>query len=204
MPKLDGMSATRNIRQYDTWTPIISMTSNTTDQDIQQYFMSGMTDILPKPFNQGSLGSLLERYCAHLVGQRQQQQQLQLLQQNYSLNGSLLGLNNMTPQLTLIEDGEDANNNDKGKGKGIEYLPQLPQQQQQLQFNANFSAAATIPTPVAAVAAVASSSNSNIIPQLGHAQLMNDQQQQQQQQQWYLYANEKRRKIDENTGRNQL
>lgn len=205
MPKLDGMSATRNIRQYDTWTPIISMTSNTTDQDIQQYFMSGMTDILPKPFNQGSLGSLLERYCAHLVGQRQQQQQLQLLQQNYSLNSSLLGVNNMTPQLTLIEDGDDANNNTKGKGKGIEYLPQMPQQQQQqqLQFNANFSAATTIPTSVAAIAAVASSSNSNIIPQLSHAQLMDDQQQQQQQQ-WYLYANEKRRKIDDATGRNQL
>lgn len=204
MPKLDGMSATRNIRQYDTWTPIISMTSNTTDQDIQQYFMSGMTDVLPKPFNQGSLGSLLERYCAHLVGQRQQQQQLQLLQQNYSLNGSLLGLNNMSPQLTLIEDGEDANNNSKGKGKGIEYLPQLSQQQQQqqLQFNANFSAATTIPTSVAAITTVASSSSGNIIPQLSQAQLMNEQQQQQQQ--WYLYVNEKRRKIEDNNGSNPL
>lgn len=109
MPKLDGMSATRNIRQYDTWTPIISMTSNTTDQDIQQYFQSGMTDVLPKPLNQGTLGNLLERYCAHLVVQRQQQQQLQLLQQNYSLNTNLI----MSPQLTLIEEDE--------KGKAPEY-----------------------------------------------------------------------------------
>lgn len=85
MPKLDGMSATRNIRQYDTWTPIISMTSNTTDQDIQQYFMSGMTDVLAKPFNQGALGSLLERYCAHLVIQRSYHQ----------------------PQLTLLEEDQD-------------------------------------------------------------------------------------------------
>ncbi|KAI8979637.1 hypothetical protein BDF20DRAFT_913177 [Mycotypha africana] len=88
MPRLDGISATRNIRQYDTWTPIISMTSNITEQDIQQYFMSGMTDVLPKPFNQGSLGTLLERYCAHLVVRRQHQQQLHLLQQNYSLGNA--------------------------------------------------------------------------------------------------------------------
>lgn len=126
MPKLDGMSATRNIRQYDPLTPIISMTSNTTDQDIQQYIMSGMTDVLPKPLNQGTLGNLLERYCAHLVIQRHQQQQIHLLQQNYSLNGSLIELN-MTPQLTLLEEDEDGV---KGKGKepvdvnrnNIEYL----------------------------------------------------------------------------------
>lgn len=202
MPKLDGMSATRNIRQYDTWTPIISMTSNTTDQDIQQYFMSGMTDVLPKPFNQGSLGSLLERYCAHLVVQRQQQQQLHLLQQNYSLNGSLLGLNNMTPQLTLIEETngpDDANNNNKGKGKGIEYLPQLQQQQQQ--FNTNFSAPTTIPNSSAALTSTISSSNGSIIPQLSHSQSLNDQQQQQQ---WYLYVNQKRRKLQDNNGNNSL
>lgn len=184
MPKLDGMSATRNIRQYDTWTPIISMTSNTTDQDIQQYFMSGMTDVLPKPFNQGSLGSLLERYCAHLVVQRQHQQQLQLLQQNYSLNGSLIDLNNMTPQLTLIEENEDtSNNNTKGKGKGLDYLNQ---QQQQTMYS----------TP----------SSNHIIPQLqsNPLQILTDPQQQQQQQQYYLYVNQKRPKIEGNINNTSL
>jgi osomolarity two-component system response regulator SKN7 len=130
MPRLDGMSATRNIRQYDTWTPIISMTSNTTDQDIQQYFLSGMTDVLPKPLNQGTLGSLLERYCAHLVVQRQHQQQLQLLQQNYSLNGSLIDIN-MTPQLTLIEEDENNNtNNNEYTSYSNSIIPHQQQQQQ--------------------------------------------------------------------------
>lgn len=124
MPKLDGMSATRNIRQYDTWTPIISMTSNTTDQDIQQYFMSGMTDVLAKPFNQGALGSLLERYCAHLVVQRHHQQHLQLLQQNYSLNNSLLNLNTtMTPQLTLLEDPSTEEDIDKRRKLNYQQQP---------------------------------------------------------------------------------
>ncbi|KAI9317319.1 hypothetical protein BX666DRAFT_2027393 [Dichotomocladium elegans] len=66
MPNLDGISATRNIRQYDLMTPIISMTSNFTDSDIMQYVGSGMTDILPKPFSKRTLYSMLEKYCAHL------------------------------------------------------------------------------------------------------------------------------------------
>ena len=66
MPNLDGVAATRNIRQYDMLTPIISMTSNFTDNDIMQYVGSGMTDILPKPFSKRTLYSMLEKYCAHL------------------------------------------------------------------------------------------------------------------------------------------
>ncbi|KAG2178299.1 hypothetical protein INT44_001449, partial [Umbelopsis vinacea] len=66
MPNLDGVSATRNIRQYDTMTPIISMTSNTTDSDIMEYIGSGMTDVLPKPFSKQSLYDMLDKYCAHL------------------------------------------------------------------------------------------------------------------------------------------
>ncbi|KAI9274349.1 hypothetical protein BDA99DRAFT_497241 [Phascolomyces articulosus] len=66
MPNLDGISATRNIRQYDMLTPIISMTSNFTDSDIVQYVGSGMNDILPKPFSKRTLYGILEKYCAHL------------------------------------------------------------------------------------------------------------------------------------------
>ncbi|KAF1798175.1 hypothetical protein V8B55DRAFT_1344959 [Mucor lusitanicus] len=66
MPKMDGISATRSIRQYDALTPIISMTSNFTDNDIMQYIGSGMTDILPKPFSKRTLYQMLEKYCAHL------------------------------------------------------------------------------------------------------------------------------------------
>ncbi|KAL0080393.1 heat shock factor-type transcription factor [Phycomyces blakesleeanus] len=66
MPNLDGISATRNIRQYDALTPIISMTSNFSDSDIMQYIGSGMTDILPKPFSKSTLYNILEKYCAHL------------------------------------------------------------------------------------------------------------------------------------------
>ncbi|KAI8384758.1 HSF-type DNA-binding-domain-containing protein [Radiomyces spectabilis] len=73
MPNLDGVSATRNIRQYDAYTPIISMTSNFTDNDIIEYVGSGMTDILPKPFSKSTLYNILEKYCAHLKAIQQVQ-----------------------------------------------------------------------------------------------------------------------------------
>ncbi|KAF9953085.1 kinase-regulated stress-responsive transcription factor skn7 [Mortierella alpina] len=66
MPKLDGVSATTQIRQFDAMTPIISMTSNTTANDIMTYFANGMNDILPKPFTKAGLLSMLEKHCQHL------------------------------------------------------------------------------------------------------------------------------------------
>ncbi|KAG0054553.1 kinase-regulated stress-responsive transcription factor skn7 [Gryganskiella cystojenkinii] len=66
MPNLDGVSATSQIRQFDAMTPIISMTSNTTANDIMTYFANGMNDILPKPFTRSSLLSMLEKHLQHL------------------------------------------------------------------------------------------------------------------------------------------
>jgi osomolarity two-component system response regulator SKN7 len=42
MPNLDGIAATSMIRQFDSATPIISMTSNVHTNDINQYFESGI------------------------------------------------------------------------------------------------------------------------------------------------------------------
>jgi osomolarity two-component system response regulator SKN7 len=64
MPKLDGVSATSLIRQFDHMTPIISMTSNSKPNEIMTYYHSGMNDILPKPFTKEGLLEMLE-VCAH-------------------------------------------------------------------------------------------------------------------------------------------
>ncbi|RUS25042.1 HSF-type DNA-binding-domain-containing protein [Jimgerdemannia flammicorona] len=63
MPRLDGVTATHRIRQFDKLTPIISMTSNTTDLDIMTYINNGMNDILPKPISKNSLQMMLEKYA---------------------------------------------------------------------------------------------------------------------------------------------
>lgn len=60
MPKLDGVSATNLIRQFDHMTPIISMTSNSRPNEIMTYYHSGMNDILPKPFTKEGLLEMLE------------------------------------------------------------------------------------------------------------------------------------------------
>lgn len=41
MPKLDGVSATSLIRQFDPMTPIISMTSNSKPNEILTYYSHG-------------------------------------------------------------------------------------------------------------------------------------------------------------------
>ncbi|KAI8880121.1 hypothetical protein K501DRAFT_225367 [Backusella circina FSU 941] len=75
MPKMDGIVTTRNIRRYDSMTPIVSMTSNFTQNDIMEYIGIGMNDILPKPFSKNTLYDILEKHCSHLKIMQQQQQQ---------------------------------------------------------------------------------------------------------------------------------
>ncbi|RCH97182.1 kinase-regulated stress-responsive transcription factor skn7 [Rhizopus stolonifer] len=66
MPNMDGITTTRNIRRFDTVTPVVSMTSNFTQDDIMGYISIGMNDILPKPFSKNTLYDILEKHCAHL------------------------------------------------------------------------------------------------------------------------------------------
>ncbi|KAI0064513.1 hypothetical protein BV25DRAFT_1914227 [Artomyces pyxidatus] len=84
MPKLDGVSATSLIRQFDHMTPIISMTSNSKPNEIMTYYhsgeyprgppfsaadprhLTGMNDILPKPFTKEGLLEMLEKHLMHL------------------------------------------------------------------------------------------------------------------------------------------
>lgn len=43
MPQLDGVSAASLVRQFDSTTPIIAMTSNIRRDDINMYFHNGET-----------------------------------------------------------------------------------------------------------------------------------------------------------------
>ncbi|ORZ17373.1 HSF-type DNA-binding-domain-containing protein [Absidia repens] len=67
IPKLDGMAATRTLRQYDQHTPVVSMTASYSDIDIQNYVGSGMSDLLPKPFDQHKLYDIIKQHCSHLI-----------------------------------------------------------------------------------------------------------------------------------------
>ncbi|KAJ7485774.1 hypothetical protein FB451DRAFT_1432675, partial [Mycena latifolia] len=67
MPKMDGVSATALIRNFDALTPIISMTSSSRPAEIMSYYSCGMNDILPKPFTKEGLLEMLEKHLAHLL-----------------------------------------------------------------------------------------------------------------------------------------
>ncbi len=63
MPKVNGLEATRQIRQMPGYleTPIIAMTANAFAEDRAQCFEAGMTDFLTKPFNPNELFATLLR-----------------------------------------------------------------------------------------------------------------------------------------------
>ncbi|KAI5295197.1 kinase-regulated stress-responsive transcription factor skn7, partial [Ascosphaera atra] len=67
MPLLDGTSACDMIRRMPDRTPIVAMTSNIRQSDIEKYFRCGMNDVLPKPFAKESLLSMLRKHLAHLI-----------------------------------------------------------------------------------------------------------------------------------------
>lgn len=64
MPVLDGVATCTILRRTE-MTPVIAMTSNIRQSDIDMYYSSGMNDVLPKPFARETLLSMLKKYLAH-------------------------------------------------------------------------------------------------------------------------------------------
>ncbi|WP_373087575.1 response regulator [Zhongshania sp.] len=65
MPKLDGISATQEIRKSDaSWStiPIIAMTANAFDTDIERCLANGMNAFLPKPVNRNDLLNTVSKF----------------------------------------------------------------------------------------------------------------------------------------------
>ena len=62
MPQMDGMQATRLIRQLGVTTPIIAMTANTTLQDRNECLQVGMSDFLGKPFSPVAFVNMIKKW----------------------------------------------------------------------------------------------------------------------------------------------
>jgi len=61
MPRMDGVTATRAIRQLETGkeVPIIAMTANAFNEDIERCLAAGMNDFVSKPVDPDKLYSTL-------------------------------------------------------------------------------------------------------------------------------------------------
>lgn len=62
MPVVDGLEASRVIREKDKKTPIIAMTANTYQDHVKKCLDQGMTDVLYKPFKAKQLYQIIYEY----------------------------------------------------------------------------------------------------------------------------------------------
>ncbi|MBF0243560.1 MAG: response regulator, partial [Desulfamplus sp.] len=62
MPEMDGIEATKSIREKGFDIPIIAMTANVTTEDREKCIASGMNGYLSKPFDPDKLLGLLIKH----------------------------------------------------------------------------------------------------------------------------------------------
>ena len=62
MPVMDGLQATRHLRQQNIDIPIIALTANATHSDQVEYKQVGMNGFLAKPIRATELNLMLHQY----------------------------------------------------------------------------------------------------------------------------------------------
>jgi CheY-like chemotaxis protein len=50
MPGISGIEATIEIRKFDDQIPIVALTAVTLDENLDEFYLNGFTDIIPKPY----------------------------------------------------------------------------------------------------------------------------------------------------------
>jgi len=62
MPHLNGIEATRAIREFNTVLPIIAQTANAFDTDLEAALSAGCNDFITKPIGFEALNTLIKKY----------------------------------------------------------------------------------------------------------------------------------------------
>lgn len=62
MPRMDGLQATRKIREFDQKTPIIAQTAFVMSDSKLNAFESGCNDYVSKPIKQSELFGMIDKY----------------------------------------------------------------------------------------------------------------------------------------------
>ena len=70
MPKKDGFTLAKEIREVNTEVPIIFLTAKTMKEDVQEGFRLGADDYIPKPFSMEELTLRIEAILRRVHGQK--------------------------------------------------------------------------------------------------------------------------------------
>jgi CheY-like chemotaxis protein len=62
MPKMDGLTATKKIREFNKNIPIIALSANAFDEDVKKSLEAGMNEHLSKPIDKVLLYKMLKEY----------------------------------------------------------------------------------------------------------------------------------------------
>lgn len=65
MPVMDGLEATRLIREKDKDIPVIALTANAYDSDRDKAFEAGCNDYMAKPIIAGTLREMIKKYLGN-------------------------------------------------------------------------------------------------------------------------------------------
>eukprot|EP01118_Nematostelium_gracile_P020472 TRINITY_DN9934_c0_g3_i1.p1 TRINITY_DN9934_c0_g3~~TRINITY_DN9934_c0_g3_i1.p1 ORF type:complete len:872 (-),score=180.56 TRINITY_DN9934_c0_g3_i1:23-2638(-) len=68
MPVMDGIQATRTIRQLGMNLPVVAVSASNPDQEMPRCIDAGMNDFLWKPVKADNLNKMLKKYCNPLLG----------------------------------------------------------------------------------------------------------------------------------------
>jgi len=68
MPRMDGIEATRALRERGDTTPVVALTANASQEERERCIAAGMDDFVSKPFDHGELVALLDRRLATRTG----------------------------------------------------------------------------------------------------------------------------------------
>lgn len=64
MPGISGIEATVEIRKFDSEIPIIALTAVTLDENLDEFYLNGFNDIIPKPYKTEEFFHKINKYLA--------------------------------------------------------------------------------------------------------------------------------------------
>ncbi len=69
MPIMDGVEATREIRKRHILQPVIALTANSMQEDVDKCYDAGCNDFISKPIDRAKFNAVLSKYLKESSGQ---------------------------------------------------------------------------------------------------------------------------------------